>query len=123
MVPRRAVPLRGPARRRGYILHLFLGGVPPAGGVGGPPFELARAFGYYGGVAMLEPVLDALRHWDDDRRPGLGGTAAELARRARRLWARAALLAHTLPAADLGGAAWRALLAPVVHRERGGGAR
>lgn len=91
----------------GYITHTFLNSETHP--QGDPPLEVARWFGYFGGAAALEPVLDAFRHWEADRRPSRGGTTAELAARARRLWARAAVLARSLSVADLGAADVRTL--------------
>lgn len=100
----------------GYITHTFLNsGMHPTGD---PPLEVARLYGYHGGVVVLEAVLDAFRHWEADRRPVRGGTAAELARRARRLWARAAVMARSLSVADLDGAGVKTLLALAARPNR-----
>lgn len=104
----------------GLIRHLFLGDMPRGDGRGGPPLEWLRWYGYHGGVAVLEVLLDAFRHWEADRLPPRGGTADELARRARRLYAQAGLLARSIPVEKLGRAEARALLALAAGR-RGAG--
>jgi hypothetical protein len=94
----------------GFIRHLFLGAEPQPDCRGGPPLEWARWYAYYAGVAVLETVLDVFRHWDTDRRPLRGGTADELARRARRLYARASVLARSITVENLSRAELRTLL-------------
>lgn len=108
---------------RGYVVHTFLGSVPPTGDPDDPPIEWARWFGYFGGVTQLEPVLDALRYWQEDRRPQRGGTAAELARRARRLSARAAVLAHSLAVEALSGTGLRTMMTLATRPIRGASGR
>lgn len=100
----------------GFIRHLFLGDEPQGDGRDGPPLEWARWYGYYGGAPVLEAVLDAFRNWEADRRPSRGGTAEELARRARRLYARAGLLSRSIAVENLSRAELRALLARAAGR-------
>jgi hypothetical protein len=80
----------------GYIRHAFLGGVPPEGDLSAPPLGLLRWVGFFGGPYALDEVLGAL----DPPPAHAGTTAAELARHAVRLAARAALAARLLPVAD-----------------------
>ncbi len=100
----------------GVIRHMFLCGVPQADCGSGPSLEWCKWYGYYGGVAVLETLLDTFRHWEVDRRPSRGGTADELARRARRLYARASVLARSITVENLGRAEYRALFALAADR-------